>query len=111
MRYILKPIIYLVWWTIVQFRDGLLLIGILLWYFDYKKGNQFLESRIPLLFTEGRTMRYRYYTVVYVTLGYASLMDFIHSKKSYYYLDGSVVRLGKVGDLHWQHCDFSEPRS
>lgn len=111
MKYIISPIIYLVWYLIVEIRDFFLLIGVVLWYFDSKKLTEFLDSRVPLLFTHHETLKYRGFQIVPVVFGYASLSDYMERKVSYYYIDGTTPRLGKVGDLHWQHCQFSEPRS
>lgn len=108
MKYIIKPIIYLFWECVVGLRNLVVLAFIVIWNWEEAAVEEFFNSRIPLLFTHGKTMKYKGFKVVHVIFGYACLRDYVDSRVSYYYVDGSTLRLGKVGDLHWNHCEFSE---
>lgn len=99
------------WKAIVFLRDVVLFIATWLWYWSTDALDEFLDSRIPLLFTHGKTMKYKGYQVTHVVFGYASLDDYMYNTVSYYYVDGPHIRIGKIGDAHWNHCQFSDTRS
>lgn len=111
MRYVIKPIFYLLWLSIVSVKNVILFCLLWLWYMDQEAVKKVFKSRIQLLFTHGKTMKYGSYYITYVTFGYASIGDYMRGIVSYYYdMPGSQPHLGRVGDLHWEHCRFTEPR-